>query len=57
MSTRNILTTDVVLPNQYVVHTQSPRLAGQQGEVHKLVQLLHHLRRQAQQHQQGRRQQ
>ena len=33
-----------------VVHTQSPRLARQQGEVHKLVQLLHHLRGQAQQH-------
>ena len=43
--------------NMYVVHTQSPRLARQQGEVHKLVQLLHHLRGQAQQHQQGRRQQ
>ena len=42
---------------QHVVHTQSPRLARQQGEVHKLVQLLHHLRGQAQQHHQGRRQQ
>ena len=33
------------------------RVAGQQGEVHEPVQLLHHLREQAQQHRQPQQQQ